>query len=214
MPFRALRNALVAIILLAAPLTAAPVTVLALGDSLTAGLGLPPDQGLVPQLQQWLAARGQEVTVINAGVSGDTTAGGLARLDWSLTPEVDALIVNLGGNDLLRGLPPAAARANLDAILAKAESRHLPVLLVRQVAPGNYGADYKAEFDAIYPELAASHGALLSEVYFQPLTDPATGMVDPAFLQADGLHPTAEGVARILEVLGPQVLALLALLPS
>jgi acyl-CoA thioesterase-1 len=196
---------------LAAPAWAEPVTVVALGDSLTAGYGLPDGEGLVPQLQAWLAAAGQEVVIVNAGVSGDTTAGGRARLDWSLTPDTDALIVALGGNDMLRGIDPAEARANLDAILATATARGLPVLLVGLAAPGNYGPDYKAAFDAAYAELAAEHGALLLPDLFAPFRAEAA---DPAalarYFQPDGIHPSREGVARIVAALGPQVIALLA----
>lgn len=187
------------------------MTLLALGDSLTAGYGLPPDQGLVPQLQGWLTAHGTEVAVVNAGVSGDTTAGGLSRLDWSLTPNVDALMVTLGGNDMLRGLPPEEARGNLAAILAGAKAKGVPVLLVGMQAPGNYGAEYKTAFDAIYPELAAEYGATLYPFFFQGL---AAGKSDPAalqpFMQADAIHPNAEGVARIVADLGPAVQAFLA----
>jgi len=195
------------------PLTAKaePVTIVALGDSLTAGYGLPPEQGLVPQLQGWLTAAGAEVTVVNAGVSGDTTAGGLSRLDWSLTPETDALMVTLGGNDMLRGLPPEEARANISAILAGAKAKGLPVLLVGMQAPGNYGAEYKAAFDAIYPELAAEFDATLYPFFFQGMTE---GDFDPAllrpFMQEDGIHPNAEGVARIVADLGPAVQAFVA----
>ncbi len=193
------------------PAFAEPTTLLALGDSLTAGYGLPPDQGLVPQLQGWLTAHGTEVAVVNAGVSGDTTAGGLSRLDWSLTPDVDALMVTLGGNDMLRGLPPEEARSNLAAILAGAKAKGLPVLLVGMQAPGNYGAEYKTAFDAIYPELAAEYGATLYPFFFQGL---AAGKSDPAalqpFMQADAIHPNAEGVARIVADLGPAVQAFLA----
>ena len=193
------------------PAKAEPVTVVALGDSLTAGYGLPPEQGLVPQLQGWLTAAGAEVTVVNAGVSGDTTAGGLSRLDWSLTPETDALMVTLGGKDMLRGLPPEEARANISAILAGAKAKGLPVLLVGMQAPGNYGAEYKAAFDAIYPELAAEFGATLYPFFFQGMTE---GDADPAllrpFMQEDGIHPNAEGVARIVADLGPAVQAFVA----
>jgi acyl-CoA thioesterase-1 len=212
-PLVALRNAVLSIFLCATPMLAEPVTILALGDSLTEGYGLPPDQGFVPQLQAWLAAHGAEVTVINGGVSGDTTAGGLSRLDWSLTPEVKALIVNLGGNDLLRGIDPAISRANLDGILAGAKAKGLPVLLVAQNAPGNYGADYKTAFDAIYPDLARQYGAILSKPYFLPLVDPATGMPKAEFMQPDATHPNAKGVAVILDTLGPDMLQLLAQLP-
>ena len=207
-PLRAFRNVTAAIILLTSP-AFAETTVLALGDSLTAGYGLPQDQGFVPQLQAWLAAHGAEVKIINAGVSGDTTAGGLSRTDWSLTPDVQAVIVNLGGNDMLRGIDPAASRANLDAILAKVQARGLPVLLVSLRAPGNYGADFKASFDAMYPDLAAQYGAVLAENYFLPVIDQQTRLLDPAYMQADGIHPNAKGVAKILESLGSKVQELL-----
>lgn len=208
-PLRAFRNVTAAFILLISP-AYAQITVLALGDSLTAGYGLPSDQGFVPQLQAWLAAQGTDVKIINAGVSGDTTAGGLSRTDWSLTPEVDAVIVNLGGNDLLRGIDPTESRANLEAILAKLRLRGLPVLLVSLRAPGNYGADFKTRFDAIYPDLAAKYGAVLADNYFFPVINPQTQLLDPAFMQADGIHPNAQGVAKILEALGPKVEDLLA----
>lgn len=184
-----------------------------MGDSLTAGYGLPADQGLVPQLQAWLTTQGSDVTLINAGVSGDTTAGGLSRLDWTLTPEVDGLIVALGGNDVLRGLDPANSRANLDAILATAKARHLPVLLVGIKAPGNYGPDYKAQFDVIYPDLASQYQTLLVPDFFTALadTDPATVGSD---MQPDGIHPNATGVAKIVQTLGPQVQELLTQIPQ
>lgn len=198
-----------------APVEAAasgPVTIAALGDSLTHGYGLPPDQGFVPQLQAWLRDQGLDVTVLNAGVSGDTTAGGLARLDWTLTPEVDALIVELGANDFLRGIDPATARANLDAILTRAGDAGLPVLLIGLPAPGNFGPDYKQQFDAIWPDLAAKHGTLLVTSFFRGLATPGA---DPAaererVMQPDGTHPNAEGVARIVADIGPEVAALVA----
>jgi len=187
--------------------------VLALGDSLTAGYGLAAEDGFVPQLAAWLAGQGTQAEVINAGVSGDTTAGGAARLEWSLAGGADAMIVNLGGNDMLRGLAPAQARANLTQVLEAAKARHLPVLLVGMLAPGNYGADYKAEFDAIYPELAAQYGALLLPVYFAPIGTPEGGL-DPAFMQPDGIHPNRDGVAKIVASMGPVVLELLAQVKS
>jgi acyl-CoA thioesterase-1 len=208
---RALRNCTIALAFCASAVRAEPVTVVALGDSLTAGYGLPADQGFVPQLQAWLDAQGAEAVLENAGVSGDTTAGGLARLDWALSDQADALIVTLGGNDMLRGLPPDAARANLDAILAAAAERGLPVLLIGMSAPGNYGADYKAAFDGMYPDLAARYGAILAPNFFGPLLQ---GGVDAAairrYMQPDGIHPSAEGVARIVEGLGPQVVELVS----
>ncbi|RMD46550.1 MAG: arylesterase, partial [Alphaproteobacteria bacterium] len=123
--------------------------VVALGDSLTQGYGLPAGQGFVPQLERWLRERGHDVELVNAGVSGDTTAGGRARIGWTLAGGADALIVALGGNDVLRGLPPEEARANLEAILAEAEARGIPVLLIGIDAPGNYGPDYERAFEAI-----------------------------------------------------------------
>ncbi len=188
---------------------------MALGDSLTAGYGLEdPSQGLVPQLEAWLRANGADVVVENAGVSGDTTAGGLARIGWALGPEADALIVTLGGNDLLRGLDPSEARRNLDAILQEAAARNLPVLLVGLKASANFGPEYKAAFDAMYPELAASYGALLAEDFFAGLRSAGADPGDPAsmaaFMQADGIHPNPEGVRLIVEGLGPKVAELVA----
>ncbi len=190
---------------------AEPVTVAALGDSLTQGYGLPADLGLVPQLQGWLKGQGSEVEVVNAGVSGDTTAGGLSRIDWTLTPEVDALIVELGGNDLLRGLPPEEARRNLSGILGKARARGLPVLLIGLPAPGNYGPEYKAAFDAIWPELSAQYGTLLMPDLLAPIRAAVEAGIPPDHLmQMDGIHPSEAGVSRIVQVLGPQVQALVA----
>ena len=210
----ALRNVTIAFLVALAgfcgPAAAETLTLVALGDSLTAGYGLPPEQGYVAQLQGWLLARGQDVVVENAGVSGDTTAGGLARLDWSLSPEVDALIVNLGGNDMLRGLDPADALANLDKILTKAQALGLPVLLVGLKAPNNYGPDYKTEFDAIYPALAQKHQDLLYPDYFALLK--STGNDTQAlatWMQPDGIHPNAKAVARIVADIGPLVIDLL-----
>ena len=154
------------------------------------------------------------MVVQNAGVSGDTTAGGLARVAWALGPDADALIVTLGGNDLLRGLDPAGSKANLDGILKEAAARKLPILLVAMKAPGNFGPEYKAAFDAMYGDLAASHGALLAEDFFAGLraagADPANPASMAAFMQADGLHPNPEGVKLIVEGLGPKVEELLA----
>ena len=191
------------------PAYAEVTEIVALGDSLTAGYGLAEGEGFVPQLQAWLEAKGAAVKVVNAGVSGDTSAGGLSRLDWSLTPETDALIVTLGGNDLLRGLDPATTRANLDQILAKAKARGLKVLLIGLPGPANFGPDWKTEFDAIFPDLAAKHGVTLAPNFLAGLGGP-----DPAALQglmqADQIHPNANGVKKIVAELGPQVQALLS----
>jgi acyl-CoA thioesterase-1 len=205
------KAALVLALALGAPAAAEQVDILALGDSLTQGYGLLEAEGFVPQLRNWLEARGHAVRIVNGGVSGDTTAGGLARVEWSLTPEIDAMIVALGGNDLLRGIDPAESRRNIDGILQVAEAQDLEVLLVGMQAPGNYGADYKQAFDALYPELAAQYGTLHVESFFGGLTqDGATPDQMGAVMQSDGIHPNAEGVSRIVEALGPAVEELIA----
>jgi len=187
----------------AASIPPQPVTVLALGDSLTHGYGLPQEEGFVPQLQAWLAENGApNVKVINAGVSGDTTAGGRARLDWSLTPEVDAVIVELGGNDLLRGIDPASSRENLDAILTTLGERGLPAILTGMKAPANYGPEWQAEFDAMYPDLAEKHGAIYDPFFLEGLEG------DRSLAQQDGIHPSAKGVEKLVERFGPLVLEL------
>lgn len=190
------------------------MTVVALGDSLTAGYGLADQsQGLVPQLEGWLKAKGHDVVLQNAGVSGDTTAGGLARIGWALGPEADALIVTLGGNDLLRGIDPGAAKANLEGILKEAATRKMPVLLVGLKSTANFGPEYKAAFDGMYGELAQVYGTVLAEDFFAGLraagADPADPASMAAFMQADGIHPNPEGVKLIVEGLGPKVEELL-----
>ena len=188
--------------------TADPVTIAALGDSLTQGYGLQQQDGFVPRLEAWLTAQGADVALINAGVSGDTTAGGAARVNWTLTPDVDAMIVALGGNDLLRGIAPDVARANLDSILRTAQAADVKVLIVGMSAPGNFGPEYKSAFDAIYPDLAAEYGALFSENFLSGILD-ADGRANLDLMQGDGIHPNADGVMRIVDILGPDVLALI-----
>ncbi|MER2510565.1 MAG: arylesterase [Amaricoccus sp.] len=208
---RPLRNlAIVALTLLATP-ALAEVKILAFGDSLTAGYGLPAEQGFVPRLQAWLAAHGApDVTVINAGVSGDTTAGGLARIDWALGDDPDAVILELGANDLLRGLDPAAARTNLDGILNAIGKRDLPVLLTGVPVPPNYGEAYRAAFKAIYPDLAEEHGAILYRSFLAGMGKGRSMFEVMRLMQGDGLHPNAAGVDAIVEGIGPAVLDLLA----
>jgi len=185
------------------PAFSAPV-VAVLGDSLVAGYGLEQGDGLVPQTQTWLDDHGIEAKLVNAGVSGDTTAGGLSRLDWTLTPEVTAIVVALGGNDVLRGIDPATSRENLDKILQTITSRGLPVLLVAAPAPGNYGADYKTAFEAIYPDLAAKYQVPLFKGFIPSLVDGAITQDDlKTHFQADGLHPNPAGVAIIVAAFGP-----------
>ena len=193
-----------ALILSALPAGAQPVTVAALGDSLTQGYGLAQDRGLVPQLQAWLRDRGADVTLINAGVSGDTSAGGLSRADWTLTPEVDGLIVALGGNDLLRGLDPDVTRANLSGILDAARKAEVAAMLIGIEAPANYGPDYRSAFNAIYPGLGAAYDVPV----IPSMLGAIAGAPDPlSLMQPDGIHPNAQGVKLIVAAIGPQVLA-------
>lgn len=194
---------------LALPAMGEPVTLLAFGDSLTQGYGLAQPDGFVPNLEAWLEAQGADVVVINGGVSGDTTAGGAARIAWSLTPEIDAVLVALGGNDLLRGIDPADTAANLDAILAEIDARGLPVLLAGMEATGNYGAAYKDAFDAIYPGLAERYNLALFPQFLQGLIDAGDRQeVLRDYLQPDAVHPNAAGVDLIVERIGPAVLEL------
>ncbi len=188
--------------------TAEQVVIAALGDSLTQGYGLVEESGFVPQLERWLQTQGADVRVINAGVSGDTTAGGAARVDWTLTPDVDGMIVALGGNDLLRGIDPAVSKANLRRILDVARGTNVPVLLIGMQAPGNYGADYKQAFDGMYPDLANEFDVLFAASFFEGLAAEGDPGAVSQFMQPDGIHPNADGVAKIVESLGPSVLKL------
>ena len=192
-----------------APALADPVRLVALGDSLTQGYGLAQGDGFVPQLEAWLQGQGLDVVVINAGVSGDTTAGGLSRLDWTLAEPVDAMLVTLGGNDLLRGLDPAASRANLEAILSRLQAEGIPALLAGMPAPGNYGPDFKREFEAMYVDLAAQFDVPLVANFLQPMTDKADAGVSFAdLMQSDHIHPNERGVALVVEHVGPAVAGL------
>jgi len=188
----------------AAPSAAAePVRLLAFGDSLTHGYGLPSGETFPEQLEAALRADGLEVTVINAGNSGDTTAGGRARLDWALADDPDAVILELGANDGLRGLDPAATYDNLDAILARLQEAELPVLIAGMLAPPNLGREYTDAFNAVYPRLARKYGAPLYPFFLDGVA------MEPALNQADGIHPNAEGVAEIVARITPHVVRLL-----
>ena len=193
---------LVLILLPLAPAGATPV-VMVLGDSLVAGHGLPQGQAFPDILEDKLATDGIDVTMINAGVSGDTTAGGLARLDWSLAENPDAAIVVLGGNDLLRGLDPQASYENLNAIIYRLKERNVKVLLAGMQAPRNLGADYAAEFNPIYPALAVKHDILLYPFFL----DGVALVVD--LNQPDGMHPNQAGVDVIAMKIIPLVKQLL-----
>ncbi|MBX9700843.1 MAG: arylesterase [Acetobacteraceae bacterium] len=189
-----------------------PIRLLALGDSLTAGYGLPAGQGFVPRLQAALDARSgapRPVRVLDGGVSGDTTAGGLARLDWALADNPDCVIVELGGNDGLRGLPPAGTYRNLAAILDRLAARRLPALLAGMLAPPNLGADFGREFAEVFHRLARERPEL---VFYPFFLEGVAG--DPALNQADRIHPNAAGVAEIVRRILPAVEALLAKVPA
>ena len=205
MPIQYLRFALPVVATLAlGPAVADPLRIVALGDSLTAGLGLEANASFAARLEGALAARGHDVVIVNAGVSGDTASDGLARVDWSVGDDADAVIVELGANDSLRGVDPAITRDALDRLLARLGERRLPVLLAGMIAPPNLGADYGAAFNPIYAEIAARHGALLYPFFL----DGVAARRD--LNQPDGLHPTAAGVDVIVERILPSVEALIA----
>jgi acyl-CoA thioesterase-1 len=181
----------------------APVLV-ALGDSLVAGLGLPQDQAFPAQLEAALKARGIAARVLNAGVSGDTAAAGLARLDWALPADASAVIIELGANDALQGLPPEGTKAALEAIIEKLQARGLPILLAGMEAPRNLGKDYVDAFRAMYADLAARYGLILYPFFLEGAA------LKDGLMQQDGLHPNAKGVAAIVEKILPKVEELLA----
>jgi acyl-CoA thioesterase-1 len=183
----------------ASPAAARTILLVVLGDSLTAGLGLPPGKAFPDRLQAALRARGLDVDVLNAGVSGDTAADGLGRYDWAVPANADALIVELGANDMLRGLEPEATKKALSAILDKAHAARLPTLIAGMRAAPNLGAEYDRAFDAIYPALAKDYDVALYPFFL----DGVAG--DPKLNQADGMHPTAEGVGAIVERIAPSV---------
>jgi acyl-CoA thioesterase I len=202
------------LVMLAAGLVLAPVhrieaspgvpVIVALGDSLTAGLGLPQDQAFPAQLEAALKARGTEAKVVDAGVSGDTAAATLARLDWALPDDADAVIIELGGNDALQGIPPEGTKAALAKIIERVQARGLPILLAGQEAPRNMGKDYVDQFRAIFADLASRY-----DVIFYPFFLEGAALNDE-LMQADGMHPNAKGVAAIVENIMPKVDELLA----
>jgi acyl-CoA thioesterase I len=181
-----------------------PVNIVAFGDSLTAGLGLAANEAFPAQLQRALEVKGVAAAVVNAGVSGDTTAAGLSRLEWSVPDGTDAVILELGANDALRGIDPAVTRKALDTMLRRLKERKIPVLLCGMLAPPNLGNEYDQAFNAIYPELAAASGAILYPFFLAGVA------ADPALNPRDGMHPTAAGVAVIVRSIMPQVDQLIA----
>jgi acyl-CoA thioesterase I len=188
-----------------APSTVAakPIKMVVLGDSLSAGLGLAGSDAFPAKLQKALKTKGIDVDMINAGVSGDTSSGGRDRLDWSVPEGTEAVIVELGANDALRGTDPAVTRKALSDILTRLKARKIAVLLCGMIAPPNYGSDYSARFNAIYPDLAKSFGVPLYPFFLQGVA------ADAKLNQADGMHPTAEGVDVIVKNILPTVEAFL-----
>jgi acyl-CoA thioesterase-1 len=185
---------------------AKPIKIVALGDSLTAGLGLPESEGFVARLQAALAAKGLAATVINAGVSGDTASDALARLDWSVPDDTDAVILEIGANDMLRGIKPTVTRAAIDTILQRLKERHIAVLLCGMRAAPNLGTDYGAAFESIYPDAAAKFDLPLYPFFLNGVA------ADLGRLQRDGLHPNAAGVDIVVAGILPQVEQLIRLL--
>ncbi|HXR87644.1 MAG TPA: arylesterase [Stellaceae bacterium] len=181
----------------------AATRILAFGDSLTAGLGLAPDQAFPAQLAARLRADGYDVVVVNGGVSGDTTSDGLARLDWSMADHPDIVLLELGANDMLRGLDPRRAAANLDAIVAKLKAAKVKILLLGMRASSNWGVDYQKSFDAIYPALAKNYQVPLVPFFLEGVA------LDPKLNQPDMLHPNPAGVAVIVGRVAPAVERLL-----
>ncbi len=181
-----------------------PVKIVAFGDSLMAGYQLPLTEAFPAQLQKALKAKGLNAEVANAGVSGDTASGGLARLDWSVPDGTDAVVVELGANDMLRGIDPKVTRAALDQIVTRLKQRGIEVLLCGMRAAPNLGADYERAFNAIYPELASAHNVVFYPFYLDGVA------ADAKLNQRDGLHPTAEGIQTIVTRITPKVEELIA----
>jgi acyl-CoA thioesterase-1 len=201
---KAVTAVMFALLLSASARAAAPVRLLVLGDSLTAGYGLPHEDGFQAQLARALAAQGRDVKLIDAAVSGDTSAGGRARLDWALGDGADAAIVELGANDMLRGLDPGQMEANLSAILDTLAAKHIPVLLTGMYALPNLGADYDAAYKAAFAKLGARPGVIFDPFFLEGVAE------QPSLVQADGLHPNAAGVRKEVARLLPVVDKLLA----
>jgi len=186
---------------------AEPLRLVALGDSLTAGYGLPQDAAFPVVLEKALRERGMEVEIANAGVSGDTASGGLARLDWSVPEGTDAVILALGANDMLRGVSPDVTREALEAIVTRLKARNIPVMLVGMVAAPNLGEDYRRRFDAIYKDIAARHGLVFYPFFLEEVA------AIPGLNLPDGMHPNAEGVKRIVARMLPTVVRFVSSLP-
>ena len=200
------KAALALIFLISQPALSESSTILALGDSLVQGYGLSHNDGFVPQLEKWLSDNGTPVNIINAGVSGDTTAGGSERILWSLNDDVDAIILALGSNDMLRGIDPSETRANLRKILEVGKNLELKLMIIGIPASNNFGPLYKKKFDAIFQDLATDYNAIYFKNFFEAIMDPEKpNLPQLQLLQQDRLHPNAEGISKIVEKLGPTV---------
>lgn len=195
--------ALALLITIASPAAARTVKLVAFGDSLTAGYGVAPSQAFPVQLQAALKAKGYDVAIVNAGVSGETASQGLARLDWSVPDGTDGVIVALGANDMLRALPPATTRKAMTEIVSRLKARGIKVLVAGMLAAPNLGPEYQAEFNAVFPELAAQQGVLLYPFFMEGVAG------HPELIQKDGLHPNPEGVRVMVSGILPDVEALL-----
>ena len=211
-PFRRLVVALggfaVAVLTLTGAAAARPIALVAFGDSLSAGYQLPADAAFPAVLEKSLRAKGYDVTVTNAGVSGDTAQAGLDRLDWSVPEGTDAVILELGANDMLRGLDTTATQKTLDTILTRLQARHIKVLLAGMLAPENLGPEYRTAFDAIYPALAKAHGVPLYPFFLDGVAQ------DPSQKLADGMHPNARGVDTMVKTILPATEALVRSVPK
>jgi acyl-CoA thioesterase I len=200
---RAIAIALFALVLAAAPAAADTMKILAFGDSLSSGFGLAPGEGFPAKLEARLRAEGLDVQVVNAGVAGDTTAGGLARLDWAVADKPDLVILELGANDALRGIDPDKVRANLDKIIAKVQASGAKLLLAGMRAPPNWGEEYQDRFDHIYPDLARAHDVTLYPFFLDGVA------TNPELNQPDGLHPNEQGVTAVVDRIAPAVVRLI-----
>lgn len=197
--FRIAAACLVVLSLISPARAAGPIRILAFGDSLTAGYGLPEAETLTARLADALNKMGRPAAVINGGVSGDTTADGLTRIDWALADQPQIMILALGANDMLRGLDPGSTRANLEGIITKAEAAGVQIVLAGMLAPPNLGTEYKNAFDAIYPELAKAHNLLFMPFLLQDVAQVSD------LNQGDGIHPNGDGVAVMVRNLLPYV---------
>jgi acyl-CoA thioesterase-1 len=199
LPFHLVLLACMALGAVSARASAEPYRIVGFGDSLMAGYGLDAGQSFPEKLEKALREKGHDAVIANAGVSGDTTSGGLARLDWSVPDGTRLVILELGANDMLRGIGPAITEKNLDAMLARLKERGIDVLLAGMRAAPNLGPDYQADFDALYPRLAEKYGVPLYPFFLDAVA------ADPAYLLEDGMHPNAAGIDRMVEKMLPEV---------